>query len=260
MTTAQRALHAEWTKVRTVAGPWWLLATAVLGTIGLGAAATASIRCSGTDCSADVVRTSLSGVWLGQAVVAVFAVLLVGSEYSTNQILPTLAAVPRRHLVLAAKAVTSALPALLAGLVAAAGSILVGRLILGSDHDTAVAAAALSPTDPLVLRAVGGTALYLGLIALIATGVTTALRSSAGGIGAVLGILYLFPMLAAVVTDPDWVLTLRRISPGNAGLSVQSTTGAAGEVIGPWSGLGVVGLWSAGDLLLGTLVLHYRDA
>lgn len=260
MTTAQRAVHAEWTKARTVAGPWWLLATVVLGTIGLGAAATASIRCSGTDCHADVVRTSLSGVWLGQAAVAGFAVLLVGSEYSTNQILPTLTAVPRRHLVVAAKAVTSGLPALLAGLVGATGSIMVGRLILGADHDTAVAAAALSPIDPTVLQAVGGTALYLGLIALLATGLTTAVRSSAGGIGAVLGVLYLFPMLAAVVTDRDWVLTLRRISPSNAGLSVQSTTGASGEAIGPWAGLGVVALWSAGALLLGTLILRYRDA
>lgn len=228
--------------------------------IGLGAAATASIRCWWADCDADVVRASLSGVWLGQVVVAVVAVVLVGSEYSTGQILPTLAAVPPRPLMLAAKAVTSALPALVAGLVGAAGSIAVGWLILAAGPGTGAPAAALNPTDPAVLRAVGGTALYLSLIALLATGITAALRSSAGGIGAVLGILYLFPMLTTVVTDPDWVLALRRISPSSAGLSIQSTTGAATEAIGQWAGLGVVSLWSAGALVLGTLVLRYRDA
>jgi ABC-2 type transport system permease protein len=256
--TAARALHAEWTKLRTLAGLWWLLAAAVAGTVGLGAAAAASIRCPAA-CDTDVVRASLSGVWLGQAALAVFAVLVVGSEYSTNQIVSTLTAVPRRHRVLVAKAVTAALPALAAGLVGALGSVLLARLILAAGPGTG-AAAALSPTDPAVLRAVGGTAVYLGLIALLATVTTAAVRSSAGAIGVVLGALYLFPVVVTVVTDPDWVLLLRRISPSNAGLAIQSTTGAADQAIDGWAGIGVVGLWSAGALALGSLALQLRDA
>ena len=39
------AVHAEWTKLRTLAGTFWLLAAVVVLTVGLGTAAAAAVTC-----------------------------------------------------------------------------------------------------------------------------------------------------------------------------------------------------------------------
>src|SRR5262249_19993618 len=61
------AVHAEWTKLRTVAGTWWLLAAAVAVTIAVSVAAagTATLPTGGTGAAAaDPARISLAGVIL----------------------------------------------------------------------------------------------------------------------------------------------------------------------------------------------------
>jgi len=111
-----------------------------------------------------------------------------------------------------------------------------------------------------VLRAAAGSVLYLALIALLSLGAATAVRDSATAIGVVLGRLYLFPIIAAVVTDPHWQRHLLQIGPMSAGLAIQATIGLRSLPIGPWGGLGVLALWAAGALLVGGLLLRLRDA
>jgi ABC-2 type transport system permease protein len=110
------------------------------------------------------------------------------------------------------------------------------------------------------LRAALGSVLYQALIALLALGVTTAVRDSAAGIGLVLGLLYLFPIVSAVI--PDHVLSrhLEQIAPMTAGLDIQATTGLQSLPLTPWQGLGVLALWPFGALILGAVVLRLRDA
>ena len=57
----------------------------------------------------------LIGIDLSQAVVAVLAVLVISGEYGTGMIRVTLAAMPRRTAVLAAKAATVTGVVLVAG-------------------------------------------------------------------------------------------------------------------------------------------------
>ena len=45
VTGLRDALHAEWTKLRTVAGPAWLLTGTPPLTVAISAAATAAVRC-----------------------------------------------------------------------------------------------------------------------------------------------------------------------------------------------------------------------
>jgi ABC-2 type transport system permease protein len=256
------ALHAEWTKLRTVAGPAWLLAGLVTLTITVSAAATVFVTCpSGTSCPVDTTKLSLIGVQLGQAVVAVLAVLAISSEYSTGMIRVTLAAIPRRTTVLAAKAGVLGSLVLAAGVLAVAGSLLAGRLILpGHGFTPAHGFPLLSPGSPSVLRAAAGSVLYLALIALLSLGISTAVRDSAVAIGIVLGLLYLFPIVANVVNDATWHRHLDQIGPMTAGLAIQATTDLSSLPISPWAGLGVLAGWAAGALLAGGLVLRLRDA
>lgn len=255
------ALHAEWTKVCTDPGLPWLLLAAVVLTVGAGAAAAATVSCPAGGCTGDPVKISLTGVTLGQAVVAVLAVLAVGNEYSTGMIRTTLAAMPRRSAVLTAKSTV------VAGLVAAAAalavfvSLLAARFVLpGHGFTTAHGHALLSPADGAVVRAAVGSVLYLVLIALLALGTAMALRDSAAAIGTVLGLLYVLPILTQVVSDPRWRRHFQQFAPMSAGLNIQATTQLNSLPIGPWAGLGVLAAWAGVALLGGGLLLRRRDA
>jgi len=134
---ARETLHAEWTKLRTVAGTAWLLAATVVLTVAVSAAVTATVKCPSADCGLDPAKVSLVGVEVGQAVVAALAVLAISGEYSTGMIRVTLAAMPRRTVVLAAKAALVTSLVLVAGTIAVLGCMLAGRLMLPGNGFTA---------------------------------------------------------------------------------------------------------------------------
>ena len=255
------ALRAEWAKTRTLASTGWLLAAAVVLTVAVSAAVAAAATCPAGNCAEDPARISLTGVYLGQAVVAILAVLMMSSEYSTGMIRVTLAAMPRRITVLAAKA------AILTGLVLASGAIavlacvLAGQVILrGHGIDPAHGYPSLSLGSAPVLRAAAGSVLYLALIALLSLGTATAVRDSAAAIGVVLGLLYLFPIVGAVLGGSHLARLIQQIGPMTAGLAIQATTGLDDLPISPWAGLGVLAAWAAAALLAGGLLLRRRDA
>ncbi|HSZ39178.1 MAG TPA: ABC transporter permease [Trebonia sp.] len=255
------ALHAEWTKLRTLASTCWLLAAMIALTVAVSAAAAAAARCPSGACADDPARISLTGIYLGQALVAVMAVLAVSGEYGSGMIRLTLAAMPRRISVLAAKAAVVTGLTTVAGTIAVMGSLLAGRLILpGNGIGPAGGYPARSFGDGAVLRAGFGSVLYLVLIALLSLGAATALREAAAAIGTVLGLLYLFPIVAAAAGDAAVSRHLEQAGPMTAGLAIEATTGLSTLPIGPWAGLGVLAAWAAGALSLGGLLLRLRDA
>ena len=254
-----QALHAEWTKFRTVAGPSWLLAGVVTLTVAVAVTAASVTQCRSATCGIDPATVSFTGIYPAQAIVAVAGVLAIGNEYSSGMIKLSLTAMPRRLTWFFAKATILTGPALIASALAVAGAALAGRLILpGRGFTPAHGYASLtSATD---LRAAVGAVLYLMLIALLSIGLAAAVRDSAVAIGLVLGVLYLFPLTVAVIPDPALDRHLQQIGPLPAGLDAQATTGINALPLTPWQGLGVVALWAAGALLLGALALKFRDA
>jgi ABC-2 type transport system permease protein len=256
------ALHAEWTKTRTIASTGWLLLAVIALTVAVGVAAAAGTSCpSGVACQVDPAKVSLIGIDLGQAVVAIVAVLAISNEYSTGMIRITLSAMPRRTVVLAAKAAILSALVLAAGTIAVLASVLAGRLILsGHGFTPAHGYELLSLGHGPVLRAAAGSVLYLALIALLSLGVAAAVRDSAVAIGIVLGLLYLFPIVANVVGNAHWHRHLEQTGPMTAGLAIQATTDLNRLPLSPWAGLGVLAAWAAAALLVGGLVLRLRDA
>jgi ABC-2 type transport system permease protein len=255
------ALHAEWTKLRTISGPAWLLLGVVALTVGIGVAAVGATYCpAGMQCAVDPTKLSLTGIQAGQAVVAILAVLTICNEYSTGMIRVTLAAMPRRELVFVAKAILVTGLVLVAAALAVFGSVLAGHLILPAHGFTAARGFHISLSCGPSLRAAVGSALYLGLIALLSLGIAAMVRDSAVSIGVVLGLLYIFPIILAFVTNTTWQHRLERWTPTNAGLTIEDTTGLHSLAIGPWSGLGVLAIWAGAALLAGGLALRLRDA
>jgi len=260
-TSMRDALHAEWAKARTLPGTTWLLLAAVALTVLVGVAVAAAVRCPSGHCAEDPAKISLTGIYLGQAVIAIVAVLAVSGEYSTGMIRVTLAAMPSRATMLGAKAAVLTGPVLVAGAVAVAASVLAGRLILpGHGIDPAHGYPNLSLASGPVLRAALGSVLYLALIALLSLGIAAAVRDGAAAIGIVLGLLYLFPILGQVVGGGTAHRHLEQLAPMTAGLAIQATTGLRSLPISPWAGLGVLAGWAAAALLAGGTLLRLRDA
>ena len=259
--SGSQTLHAEWTKLRTLASTGWLLLGAAALTIAVSVTADAAATCPSGGCQADPAKLSLTGVQVGQVMVAVVAVLAVGNEYSTGMIKVTLAAMPRRLTVLAAKAALVAGLVLAAGAVAVLASVLAGRLILpGHGFTAAHGYLPLSLGNGPVLRAACGSVLYLALIALLSLGVAIAVRETAVAIGFVLGLLYVFPVVTSVVGNQHWQRHLEQTGPMTAGLYIQATANLRSLPLTPWEGLGVLALWAAGALIIGALLFRFRDA
>ena len=189
-------------------------------TVAVSATVDAAVTCDSSGCEADPAKLSLTGVQVGQAIVAIIAVLAISNEYSTGMIKVTLTAMPRRLEVLAAKAALVAGLVLAAAAVAVLASVLAARLILpGHGFTAAHGYPPLSLANGPVLRAACGSVLYLALIALLSLGVATAVRETAVAIGLVLGLLYVFPVVASVIGNQHWHRHLEQIGPMTAGLT-----------------------------------------
>lgn len=255
------AVRAEWIKLRTVPGPGWLLLACAVVTITVSSAVVAVEKCSSASCAVDTTKVSLTGVQVGQAAVAILAVMVIGGEYATGMIRVTLAAVPRRPVMLAAKATAVAVVTAAAGIIAVLGSLLAGRIFLpGNGFTVAHGFLPLSISNGPTLRAAIGSVLYLVLVALFSLGVAAAVRDTAVAIAIVLTLMYVVRAVSGIVLDPTWQRRVDRVAPMNAGLAIQSTTNLGKLPIGPWAGLGVLAAWTAAALFAGWLLLQLRDA
>lgn len=257
-----RALQTEWTKLRSLRSTMWaLLALLVLSllltTLNTGGASTE--RCDGVHCN-DTVLESLAGIYLGQMAVAALAVLAITSEYTTGLIRTTFVANPRRHVVLLARAAVVVAVVLVVGGVTAVASFTLGQALLaGNGFTTANGYPDLSLLDGPVARAVGGTAIYLAAVALLALGVGTIVRHTAGAISGVLGLM-LIPVIAVNLVPEnvgDWIL---RVTP-IAGMAIQQTIEREdGLPLAPWTGLGVLVAWGVVACAIGLWLIVKRDA
>jgi hypothetical protein len=186
----------EWRKLRTVRSTWYILALFAAGMIGLSVLALSHegyAQMSAADrTSFDPVRDStFTGLLLGQLLAGVLGVLTVTSEFSSGMIRATFAAVPRRPLVLAAKAAVLGAVTLAAGEVLAFAAFLAGQAVLQAPAPHATLG------QPGALRAVLMAGAYPALIALIGLGLGAVIRHTAGPICAVVAALFLLPLLFA---------------------------------------------------------------
>lgn len=111
----------------------------------------------------------------------------------------------------------------------------------------------LSLGEPGVLRALVGSALYLGVTAALGVAVGSLTRSALGGIAGVFVLLFVVPVAGMLVPAIGPYL------PSNAGAAIMQTGSAAG-VLPPWIGLGVFLLYAAAALAAAASALARRDA
>ena len=259
-----RALRAEWTKLRTVHSTGWSLGLALVLMVlssALSGAESETSGCPASGCDSDIVANSLGGVYFGQFAVIALGVMAMGSEYGTGLIRVTFVAEPRRRIVLIAKALAVGGAVLVVGVLASALMFqIASSLLAGNGFNASIGYPEWSLTDPEVLRAVGGTAVYLALIALLSLGVGALLRHTAAAISTVTALLVVPVFFVELL--PDHISErLLQLSPMTAGLAIQRSIELPDSVpIDPWVGLGVACLWAVGAMAAALWVIGRRDA
>jgi len=228
--TQARVIRAEWTKLRTQPSAFWSLLSGVIRVARPphGAAAMASF---------DPAAISLSGVQLAQIAVGVLGVLLVTGEYATGLIRTTFAAVPRRLPVLWAKAALATATITAVSVPAAFAAFAGGQSILSRQH------LSVPLSQPGVARAIIGSALYLAAVGLLGLGLGALIKNAAGGIAALLGLLYGLP-LAAGFLPGSMAANLTKYLPATAGQAVTSVQPDP-TMLQPWTGFGVLCAYAA---------------
>jgi ABC-2 type transport system permease protein len=252
------ALASEWTKFSSQRST---RLTLLLGTVlGMGSTALVAWAVLATwdewspeDRAAFIpAETSLVGAILTGTLFAVLGVTAVSAEYSSRMATLTFTATPRRERVLLAKVVVVAAVTFLATLVAVTGMLLVGRLMFaGQDLPTADAGR--------IVRVVLGVAANAPMFPVIGVALAFVLRSAAGSVAALLGLLF-GPLVLSPFLPQWWADHGQRYLPSNAADALTLPRFAdSPEQLGTGPAALVVAAWLAAFLGLALLVLDRRD-
>ena len=229
----------------------------------------AAVTASG-DTAASILTQALIAALI---VTVVVAAMFIASEYRRGLIRTTLAAMPGRRQMLAAKALVIGVVGFIVGAVAAAISIPLG------DHVAAAKGNYIFPMSGTTeARVIIGTGAILALtaVAVVATGVL--LRKTAGTVVASIAVFVLPAVLvvpyvsgSSTGSSPPMPLWLLRLSPA-AGFSILESLARSSQVsyrytlsngyvpLAPGTGLAVLAAWALVLLVLAARLLNRRDA
>jgi ABC-2 type transport system permease protein len=239
----------EWIKLRSLRSTWWVLAATVAGAVGIAVA----VGVNTEDAAGDLTNNALAGISLGLLLAGVLGVLVMTGEYSSGMIRATLAAIPHRPLVLAAKAAVFGALALAAGEAAGFIAFFAGTAALPDRVP--------GPTlgQPGVLRAVvlGGAGYCL--IGLLGVGLGAIIRHTPAAIAVLVGGVYVAAQFVAVLAHS--LMPYLPVSiVANSLSTVRPVPGEGFHFLSPWAGLAVLSLYAAAALGAGAWLLVRRDA
>jgi ABC-2 type transport system permease protein len=247
----------EWQKLRTVRSTWYLVAIFAVSLIGLAVVALshegyAQMSAAGR-ASFDPAHDCFIGLVLGQLLTGTLGVLAITSEFSSGMIRATFAATPRRPLVLAAKAAVLGAVTLAAGEISAFAAFLAGQAVL----EAPAPRAALG--EPGVLRAVLMAGAYPALIALISLGLGAIIRHTAGAICAVVGVLFVLPLLFAPLS-PSVQDVAQNFLPHVMAANSLTAVKPVAHMLPAWLAFGLLCGYAAAAVAAGAWALARRDA
>lgn len=253
-------LRSEWTKLRSLRSTWWSLGAVLFVSLGVSIAATSAYTASYNTLEPGSKRqfqNDAIGLFLqpgsvfGQLPVTVLGVLLIASEFSTGMIRATVLSAPRRTPVLAAKAaVLAAIVFVLSEAIALIDFFVCSTI--AREHVT------VTLTTPGSLRGILGFGLVMAMTALIALAIGALLRHTAGAISVALGLNLVVPQLLTLIPGSAGQ-HLAEAMPERAGQLIMDRTASAGTPYGPWTGLGIIALWTVVLLAAAFWSIKKRD-
>ncbi|MEV6572750.1 ABC transporter permease [Streptomyces sp. NPDC051577] len=239
-------LYSEWIKIRSSRAAIGSLTAVFLATAGITALTAAAIGTADEGAMGDDrLLGAFYGVNFGQIAAIAFGATAFAGEFRNGALRVSLTAVPNRTRLFLSKVAVIAGLAFLVGQITGVVTFVAGQAFMGSY--------ALGLGEPGVPRAVFGSGVYLMLIALLAAGLTALTRSATLVMSLLIPFLLILPFVVGQVAGgagqfmPDRAgqMVLRAVSDGS---------------LGPWTGLGVCGLWSLTALAGGWIALSRRAA
>lgn len=252
-------LASEWLKLRSVRS-----SRLAVG-IGLGAvllaAAVAWSAIAMYDNATPLMRSRARIAELEEVVLivpqlslGVMGVLAITSEYTTGLIRTSLASVPRRWPVLAAKAAVVGGVALAVGPIVVFGTFFVSRWMLAGRYPQS----SLLDAWPTLTTS----SLSVAVFALLGLGLGAVLRSAAGSIAILAGLVYVIPMIVGNLPEP-WSERLGSVMIGALPREITGddlTSSVYGALLPPPVAALVFAAYAVLPLLAGAWLLRRRDA
>ncbi|WP_371646196.1 ABC transporter permease [Streptomyces sp. NBC_00597] len=239
-------LHSEWIKIRSLRGTFGALIAILVATAGIQTLTAALIGdAEAGSMGDDPLFAAYYGLLFGQVAAIAFGANALSAEFHNGGVRTSLTAVPNRTRFYLSKMAAVGGAALLMGQITGLVTFVAGQQFMGPY--------ALELGGPGTLRAIFGSGLYLMLMTLFAAGLTAVLRSAT----AVLSLLIPFVLMVSFIIGAK-AAGVAQYLPDRAGQLVmhQEMTGD----LGPWTGLGVMALWTAAALIGGWLAVRRRDA
>jgi ABC-2 type transport system permease protein len=243
------AMAFEWSRARTVRSTWWCVAACVGLSVGIALLFGSVLRGAYDDMSPagragfDPVGSGFNGLRLGMVALVAFGVLRGGEEHVS------FLAVPRRGLLYAARVLTGTAIAAVVAAIVAVTTFVTAQAAIGAEHNAAW-------SDPGVPRAIVGAALYLTLLSAFAIGAGALI----GNATVTLAVLVpLFTIVSEILNNLPGVGAVAQFLPDVAGGHILRAEEPVGTVLGHWSGLGVLLLWTVAVVLAGGRAVRRRD-
>jgi ABC-2 type transport system permease protein len=203
----------------------------------------------------DPTQQALTGLIVAALTGGVFGALLVTGEYSSGTIRTTLAATPRRPILLAAKVgVTAAAMVVFCELLSFVSFFLGEAILSGGGAPSA------SLGSPGALRAVFMTGLFIVLMALMSFGFGLICRSTAAAIAAFVGVVFVLPLVMHGISEPDVRYLPTNILTDSIMSTVNQGPGGIVRPLSPAVGLVLMAVYAAIVLAGGAVVFVKRDA
>jgi ABC-type transport system involved in multi-copper enzyme maturation permease subunit len=227
----------------------------------------------------DPTQTSLTGMIIAGLSGGVFGALIITGEYSSGTIRTSLAATPRRPVLLTAKIGVTAVAVVAFCEILSFVSFFLGQAILSGQATPTVTQLQQSGQGPIgpdgqlqavrftthatlsspgAFRAVWMTGLFIALLALMAFGLGLIFRSTAGALAGFVGVTFVLPLVIRGISEH-----LVRYMPTNILVnSVMSTQPNGGPYapLSPPIGLLVMVLYAVVALGIGVVLFTRRDA
>jgi len=280
-------LRSEFTKLRSVRSTYWTIAAVVVVSVGFAAIAGLAIANNihnnpVNKAGMDTTQASLGAFFeLGQLIIAVLGVLVITSEYSTGMIRTSLTAMPRRGTVYAAKLIVFTTVTLVVSLITSFISFFVGQAAMSGSgvtvslfHSVTIPANGVQNGPPnnvtfngtivitpgTVLTAILGTALFVTVVGLIAFGLGSIIRHTAGAITSAIGLMFVIPIILQLLPD-TWRWDIVRFFPDAAGRVLSVTVGQHNPHLwSAWPQFGVTLVYAAVLVGVGAYLFRRRDA
>jgi ABC-2 type transport system permease protein len=203
----------------------------------------------------DPTQGSLTGLIVAGLTGGVFGALLVTGEYSSGTIRATMAATPRRPILLAAKIGVAAAVAVVFCELLSLASFLLGQAVLSGGG-----APSASLGSPGALRAVAMTGVFIALMALMSFGFGLVLRSTAAAIAAFVGVVFVLPLVMHGISEPALRYVPTNILTNSIMSTVNQGPGGIVRPLSPAVGLLLMAVYAAVALAAGAVLFVRRDA